>query len=119
MSSSTTKQDTVAKTARLARTAVIEFGLERRLPHPIGIRRPRALGVFVDVATVDHELWVEATGAEYLGTETLHHEGARFARVSWLGNVPTPVGDVPVVIRIAQRLDDAPTLSLVPSGGAA
>jgi hypothetical protein len=120
MSTSATKQDTVAATVVIARKAITEFVLAEQLPRPIGIRRPRASGphgIPVDVSAGDAEAWVEATHAEYLGTESLNHDGQRYARVSWAGTVPSPVGDVAVVIRIVQRLGRT-ELTLVPGGAA-
>lgn len=120
METSSTKQDTVAQTVVIARQAIREFVLEQQLPRPIGIRRPRRsghTGIPVDVSAADVDAWIEATDAEYLSTETLNHEGQRYARVSWAGHVPSAIGDVAVVVRIVQRTGQ-PSLALVPGGAA-
>jgi hypothetical protein len=114
-------QDTVAKTTGIARAAVVHFLLDHGLPRPIGIRRPRTgLGTAlpVDLASTDLERWVEATGADYLGTETLNYAGQRYVRVSFKGSVPASVGDVAVVLRITQRVGPAPVLTVVDGGAA-
>jgi hypothetical protein len=114
------QQDTVTATVPIARKAIREFILEQRLPRPIGVRRPRPStpGIPIDVSVEDIDSWVEATAAEYLGAEALNHEGLRYARTSWVGRVPSPVGDVAVVLRIVQRIG-LPSLTMVPGGGAA
>lgn len=116
MSVSTTKQDMVAKTTVLAHTAIREFILERRVPRPQGIRRARNGAVPIDLSVVDHEVWVDATDAKYVGTENLNHAGQIYARVAWAGRVPSPIGDVAVVLRIVQRVGET---ALVATGGAA
>jgi len=114
------KQDTINRTTSLAMHAVAKYALDRRLPAPRAIRRPR-LGdraVRVDLFVGEHEAWVDALEAEYLSTETIGMH-ARSVAVRWTGQVPSPVGFVAVELRIVQQLvDSARPLSLVPGGAA-
>jgi hypothetical protein len=118
METSSTKQDTVAKTIALAMHAVAAYMLDQQLPAPRAIRRPRPRGhqLRIDLFAADLEAWVQATGADYMGTETRN----RFVTVTFVGRVPSPLGDVAVELRIAQSHGVAPrSLHLVPAGGAA
>lgn len=110
METSTTKQDTVAKTAGLAMYAVAQHMLDQRLPSPIAIRGPRRCpgadrAVQVDVYVADLDAWIDATDATYLRTQTTTIDGERFALVTHEGRVQSAVGDVSVLIRIAQHVD--------------
>jgi hypothetical protein len=112
---------TVAKTTPIAMHAVAKFALDRRLPAPQAIRRPRVgdRAIRVDLFVGEHEAWVEAAGADYLSTQTIGEHG-RSVAVRWTGQVPSPIGDVEVELRIVQRIDmPSRPLTLVPSGGAA
>lgn len=115
-----TGQDTVAKTAPLAMYAVAQHMIDRRLPSPRAIRAPRPgvedARIRIDVYTDDLESWVQATAAAYLSSETrVAQDGARVVIVRFVGRVPSAIGDVAVVIRIAQRVH-TPSLELVPGG---
>lgn len=116
-----TAQDTVALTTPYALHAVAKHGLDRRLPAPQAIRRPRVgeRTVRVSLFVEDHEAWVEATDADYLSTETVGAHG-RSVVVRWAGRVPTAVGDVAVELQIVQRVGEIPArpLRLVPGGAA-
>lgn len=116
-----TAQDTVAKTTAYAMHAVAAHGLDRRLPAPRAIRRPRVgeRTVRVDLFVDDLEAWVQATGAEYLSTQPIG-EHCRSVAVRFGGLVPSPVGEVRVELRIVQRvgLESLRPLTLVPDGAA-
>lgn len=116
-----TSPGAVAKTTPLAMYTVAQHMLDERLPGPIGIHGPRlcpgaARAVRVDVYAVDLDRWVESTDAEYVSTQTTTIDGERFALVSYEGRVSAAIGDVSVVIRIAQRVD-AEVRSLTLVGG--
>lgn len=117
----TTKATPATKTAGLALAAVAQFMLDQRLPSPLAIRRPRHAGavqaVRVDLAVDDLEAWVQATAGAYESTKTIEANAPRSVIVTFAGRVSSPIGEVPVVLRIVQRLD-ADRLQLV-SGGAA
>lgn len=117
-----TPSTTAEKVTPLALYAVADFMLERRLPAPIALRGPATCphavkAVTIDVYASDVDAWTAATGAEYVDTRTARVDGERFALVTWTGSVPSPLGDVAVRIRIAQRVDDPrPQLALVGGG---
>lgn len=119
METDSNKQDTINRTTALAMHAVAKYALDRRLPAPRAIRRPRVgdRAVRVDLFVGEHEAWVDATGADYLSTQTIGVH-ARSVAVKWTGRVPSPIGDVAVELRIVQRVafDSVRPLSLVPGG---
>ena len=124
MNDTDTTSSVVEKVGPLAMRAVARFWLDTNLPAPLAIRRPircpdAPRAVPIDVTVDDMEAWLEATSAVYLGTETALLEGSRVARVGHLGSVPSPIGDVMVLIRIVQRVDaPPPTQPLRLVGGA-
>lgn len=108
-------------TTPIAIYAVAQHMLDQRLPGPIGIHGPRVCPgaertVRVDVYAADLDRWVESTDAEYLSTYNTTINGERFALVTYAGRVSAAIGDVSVVIRIAQRVD-AEVRSLTLVGG--
>jgi hypothetical protein len=117
MSSTTTKQDTITKTTGLALALVAQFMLDQRLPSPIALRRPRhvrtsdphAAAIRVDVHEADWDTWLDAIGSDpgtdYVGTETHRDRHGRFVIVSAAGRVPSPIGEVAVLLRTSQRLE--------------
>lgn len=124
------RADAVAdKVAPLAMYAVVEFMLEHKLPAPLSIRgysRCPSTTKAINIGLTDLEAWSDATGAEYIGTETsVADTGRRYCVVTERGRVPSAIGDVAVLLHVAQwvewpdeDVDTKPVLSLV-GGGAA
>ena len=110
---------TTTKVTPIAMYAVAGFMLEQRLPAPMRISGPSHCvhsekAVRLDVYVDDSETWCEATDAEYVDTKTGTVDGDTFTLVTFRGKVPAAVGDVAVLIRIAQRVDNPrPALALV------